>query len=227
MSDKSYFLPFYDVYKDNIEKRRLIINKLNLNIEEYKTTRTKVFMYTLWSSVLFIFFIEVLINLLFVIYIPSYINIVSRLIFFLSVCDFIIIVIIVTKGIYGYYKVNYSVLQKNANFFFYLTIWSFLKLLLYVILTILLFVLIQNEKTNHPLYYYGSRKVYYNYFMEIVITVNIVKAVLTLFTGQKIQYICSCIKTSIILKNKMLKNFKKQSFLFDDYTYGTFTTNII
>ncbi|KYN93513.1 putative membrane protein, partial [Plasmodium gaboni] len=39
---------------------------------------------------------------------------------------------------------------------------------------------------------------------------------------QKIQYILSCIRTSTILKSKIRKDLEKQSFLFDDYTYGTF-----
>ncbi|KAI4838754.1 hypothetical protein MKS88_002261 [Plasmodium brasilianum] len=180
MSNKPHLSEFYNVYKDSRNKWGFPINKLNLNIDNYKTP---------------------------------------------------IVIILTCQGIYAYTNDISSLLKKSGKFFFILSVWCFLKLLLYVIITILSFAFISNEKMNSSLYYYGSRSIYFNYFMEIIITINIVKSVLTLFTGtkvskrQKVQYIFSCIRTCTILKTKIRKDLEKQSFLFDYDSYGTFMTD--
>ncbi|CRG99610.1 conserved Plasmodium protein, unknown function [Plasmodium relictum] len=224
MSDNYHFLQLCNVYKDSRNKWALRINKLNFNIDNYKTVKTKIFLYLLWNTVIFIYLLEFFLNLLFVIYMP-YINILSKTIFFFSIFDSIIVIILTYRGFYAYSNDKSNMLQRSAKFFFMLSIWCFIKLLVYVIHT-LSFALITNEKINNELYYYGSRSVYFSYFMEIIITINIIKSVLTLFTGQKIQYIVSCIRTSTILKSKIRKDLEKQSFLFDDYTYGTFISDL-
>ncbi|SCN12091.1 conserved Plasmodium protein, unknown function [Plasmodium malariae] len=224
MSNKPHLSEFYNVYKDSRNKWGFPINKLNLNIDNYKTRKTKIFLYVLWNTVLFIYLLEFFLNLLFVLYIP-YINIISKTIFFFSIFDLAIVIILTCQGIYAYTNDISSLLKKSGKFFFILSVWCFLKLLLYVIITILSFAFISNEKMNSSLYYYGSRSIYFNYFMEIIITINIVKSVLTLFTGQKVQYIFSCIRTCTILKTKIRKDLEKQSFLFDYDSYGTFMTD--
>ncbi|CRG94116.1 conserved Plasmodium protein, unknown function [Plasmodium gallinaceum] len=224
MSDNYHFLQLCNIYKDSRNKWPLRINKLNFNIDNYKTVKTKIFLYILWNTVIFTYLLEFFMNLLFAIYMP-YINTLSKTIFFFSIFDSIIVIILTCRGFYAYSNDKSNMLHKSAKFFFMLSIWCFIKLLVYVIHT-LSFALITNEKINNELYYYGSKSVYFSYFMEIIITVNIIKFVLTLFTGQKIQYIVSCIRTSTILKSKIRKDLEKQSFLFDDFTYGTFISDL-
>ncbi|SCP04042.1 conserved Plasmodium protein, unknown function [Plasmodium ovale] len=224
MPDEAHPAQIFDVYKDGQRKWGLGINRLNFNIENYKTARTKIFLYTLWCTLLFTYLFECLINFLFLVYM-SQINRTSQAIFIFSISDLILVLILTSRTIYAYAQDKSNLLQKSAKLFFILSFWCFLKLLFYVSITILYFILPSNEKGTNSLLYNDSARIYFSYIMEVTITTSIVKFVLTLFTGQKIQYIFSCIRTSTILKSKIRKDLEKQSFLFDDYTYGTFMTD--
>ncbi|KNC35346.1 hypothetical protein PFLG_00441 [Plasmodium falciparum RAJ116] len=151
MSDNYQFLQFYNVYKDNRNKWGKKINKLNFNLDHYKSSRTKIFLYTLWYSIIFTYLMDFFFNLLFFFLYMPYTNIISKTIFFLSILDCIFVIILTCRSFYAY---SYD-----------------------------------KSKSLHTL---------------------------------KIQYILSCIRTSTILKSKIRKDLEKQSFLFDDYTYGTF-----
>ncbi|SOV22783.1 conserved Plasmodium membrane protein, unknown function [Plasmodium sp. DRC-Itaito] len=223
MSDNYQFLQFYNVYKDNRNKWGTKINKLNFNLDNYKSSRTKIFLYTLWYSIIFTYFVEFFFNLFFFFLYMPYTNIISKTIFFLSIVDCIFVIILTCRSFYAYSYDKSKSFHTLVKLFFALSVWCFIKLLIYVTYTIICFAFISNHKHNYNhLFFYPPKNIYFNYFMEFIITINIVKSVLTLFTGQKIQYILSCIRTSTILKSKIRKDLEKQSFLFDDYTYGTF-----
>ncbi|GAW80481.1 hypothetical protein, conserved [Plasmodium gonderi] len=217
-------LQFYDVYKNGRNKWGMGLNKLNFHIDNYKTSRTKLFLYVLWNVIIFIYILEFFLSLFFIFYVP-YSNIINKIIFSFSILDSILVIILTSQGIYAYSNDNSTKLHKCARYFHVLSIWCFIKLMIYVFLTILSFALLNSPNINHIFYLYGTKGIYFNYFMEIIITLNIVKSVITFFTGQKIQYISRCIRTSTILKSKIRKDLEKQSFLFEDHTYGTFMTD--
>ncbi|ETB58101.1 hypothetical protein, variant 3 [Plasmodium yoelii 17X] len=225
MPDNLELLHFYNIYNDRRNKWKIGINKLNLNIENYKNMKTKIFLYVLWSILLFIYFFEFLLNLLFLKYIQN-INIIIKIIFIFSISEFITIILLTTQSIYGYLYDSSLILQKASQSFFILSVWCFIKLLFYIILIILLSAFLNsNIILNTQLLYFSNQTLYFNYLIKLIITITAVKFVLTFFTGQKINYVFSCIRTSIILKNKIRKDLEKKSFLFEDQTYGTFTMN--
>ncbi|CAG9478721.1 conserved Plasmodium protein, unknown function [Plasmodium vivax] len=223
--NNAHLLQFYDVYKDNRTKWGIGLNKLNIHIENYKSNRTKLFLYVLWNILIFIYMLEFFVNLFFLLCI-SHGNLVSTSILSFSLLDSILVILLTSQGVHAYSKDKSIELHKCAKYFHVLSIWCSVKLLLYVFVAILSFALLPSEKLNRLFYFYGTKGLYFNYFIEIVITVNVVKAVLTFFTGQKVQYIFSCIRTSTILKSKIRKDLEKQSFLFEDNTYGTFMTDL-
>ncbi|SCM22956.1 conserved Plasmodium protein, unknown function [Plasmodium chabaudi adami] len=223
MPDNLELLHFYNIYNDRRNKWKIGINKLNFNIENYKNIKTKIFLYVLWSILLFIYFFELLLNLLFVIYIQN-INIIIKTIFIFSIFEIITVILLTSQSIYGYSYDSSIILQKSSQSFFILSIWCFFKLLFYTILTILLSVFSNSNITlNTQFIYFSNKTLYFNSLMKIIITITAVKFVFTFFTGQKINYVFSCIRTSTILKNKIRKDLEKKSFLFEDQTYGTFT----
>ncbi|EUD67511.1 hypothetical protein C922_02217 [Plasmodium inui San Antonio 1] len=218
-------LLFYDAYKDNRNKWGIRLNKLNIHIDDYKTSRTKLFLYVLWNVLIFIYMLEFFVNLFFLLS-TSHGNLVSNSILSFSLLDSILVILLTSQAVHAYSNDKSIELHKCARYFHVLSIWCSLKLLLYVFVAILSFALLPSENLNRLFYFYGTKGVSFNYFIEIVITVNVIKSVLTFFTGQKIQYIFSCIRTSTILKSKIRKDLEKQSFLFEDHTYGTFMTDV-
>ncbi|CAA9987689.1 conserved Plasmodium protein, unknown function [Plasmodium knowlesi strain H] len=225
MNDNNeHLLLFYDAYKDNRNKWGIGLNKLNIHIDNYKTNRTKLFLYVLWNILIFIYMLEFFVNLFFLLSM-SHGNLISKSILSFSLLDSILVILLTSQGLHAYSKDKSIELHKCAQYFHVLSIWCSVKLLLYIFVAVLSFAILPTEKLNHLFYFYGTKGVYFNYFIEIVITFNVIKSVLTFFTGQKIQYIFSCIRTSTILKSKIRKDLEKQSFLFEDYTYGTFITD--
>lgn len=183
MPDNLELLHFYNVYNDRRNKWKIGINKLNFNIESYKNMKTKTFLYVLWSILLFIYIFELLLNLLFVTYIQN-INIIIKIIFIFSISEFITVILLTTQSIYGYSYDSSPILQKSSQSFFILSVWCFLKLLFYIILTILLSVFLNSNITfNTQLIYFSNKTLYFNYIMKLIITITAVKFVLTFFTG--------------------------------------------
>lgn len=176
-----HFLELCNIYKESRNKWPLRIDRLDIHLTNYKTKRTTIFLYILWNCITITFFLEFVFTLLFIIHKPL-VNIISKSIFFFSTLDFIFVLILSFFGYYAYTNDKSRLLQKSAKFLFLMSAWCFFKLFIYVINT-LSTKLIYSENINNELYYYNNRSIYFNYFMEIIITFNIAKSVLTLFTG--------------------------------------------
>ncbi|CAD2109298.1 conserved Plasmodium protein, unknown function [Plasmodium vinckei] len=117
MPDNLELLHFYNIYNDRRNKWKIGINKLNFNIENYKNIKTKIFLYVLWSILLFIYIFELLLNLLFVIYIQN-INIIIKTIFIFSIFEIITVILLTTQAFFIPFHFLLSHLGQKINYVF-------------------------------------------------------------------------------------------------------------